>query len=801
MIIHSIELESFGCFLEPARFTLAPDRPNLITGPNGVGKSTLLGALSAAFVISHRSAADDIRRWQPWGRDLAPRVVVEFESGGKRYRLAKVFLQRQQALLEEKRPQGFVRLAEEDAVEERLPAFLGGAGRRGGDAKARHWLLGGLLWVPQNRLLETKVDGAIQESIRGAFGVQTRSSALQRILGEAAAQYAQDWTEKREQPKKGSPLATLPGEVDRLEEDVAGLKARLEELNTVRGRYAELSESIRTLQVDRETLEREARQLEQQSQQRRDLESRLREEQLGKQKAEADYGRLNGILDARATLASRRQAAEQRRQERAAAVEAAQAALRTSEEALQTARQRCQEELDGLRQQLEQLRAPSPAVLARLEQLYALRNELRARLESALLHAEILPEADGRVEVLEGEPGGWVELRRDQAARISGSPRIELRIPGFGRLRLSGPSASAAELRSRLEEAEREWARATEPFGEADLEELRGRRQQADALALEVDRAKNALAAHDRGISPEAVALGAARQRLHDARTLLEETEKELQKLDEEARQLASDPRTDAEIRQEVDRLALAAHGLGVSILELQQQLSAFPADLEQRLGHARRSLEELDRRLDQERQQLQQERDRLNRLQGQADYDSLAKAEALLEQKKGELARERLRAGANKLLKQTLDAVLEEMQRQVLPRVEQRASAILREITEGFAETVLLGGDGWSPQAIRPVAAPTEVKPELISGGEQEQLHLAVRLALADILTENEPFPVVLDDALLSTDEARLGRILDLLGQRQSRMQWLILTCHPERFASLVGAHWIRLGRRDAAA
>lgn len=800
MIIHSIELESFGCFLEPARFTLAPDRPNLITGPNGAGKSTLLGALSAAFVISHRSEHQDIARWRPWGRTLAPRVVVEFESGGRRYRLTKVFLQRAQAVLEEEGPQGFARLAQGDAVEERLPAFLGGSARPGVDARARPWLLAGLLWVPQNRLLETKVGPDLQDAIRGAFGVQTRSPALQKILAEIRELYGLDWTEKKEQPRKNSPLATLPGEIDRLEKEVAGLKARLDELDTVRNRYADLSESIRTLQGNRERIEHEVKQLEQQSQQRRDLEARLREEQLSRQKAEAEYGRLKGILDARATLASRRQAAEQLQRERAAAVEAAQAGLKAAEAALQAARERCRAQLDGLGQQLEQLRAPSPEVLARLEQLSALRNELTAKLESALLHAEILPEADGRLEVLEGEPVGWLELRRDQAARISGSPRIELRIPGFGRLRLSGPAASAVELRNRLIEADREWARATEPFGGAGLDELRERRRKADGLALELDRAKSALAAQDHGTSSEAVGLGAARQRLHDAQALLEETQKELQKLDEEARQLATDSRTDVEIRQEVDRLALAAHGLAISILELQQQLSAFPADLEQRLGQARRSLEALDRLLEEKGQQLQQERDRLNRLQGQADYDSLAKAEALLEEKKGDLARERLRAGANRLLKQTLDAVLDEMQRQVLPRLEGNASALLREITGGFAEGVVLEGGSWSPQAVRPAVAPVTVETDQISGGEQEQLHLAVRLALADILTEKEPFPVALDDALLSTDDARLDRVLHLVRQRQSRIQWLILTCHPERFSALEGARRIALGARSAS-
>jgi uncharacterized protein YhaN len=91
-------------------------------------------------------------------------------------------------------------------------------------------------------------------------------------------------------------------------------------------------------------------------------------------------------------------------------------------------------------------------------------------------------------------------------------------------------------------------------------------------------------------------------------------------------------------------------------------------------------------------------------------------------------------------------------------------------------------------------------VKPACVSGGEQEQIHLAVRLALADVLTENEPFPVVLDDALLATDDARLGRTVELIEERRGRMQFLILTCHPERFSGLAGARLIRLGQGAAA-
>ena len=45
-----------------------------------------------------------------------------------------------------------------------------------------------------------------------------------------------------------------------------------------------------------------------------------------------------------------------------------------------------------------------------------------------------------------------------------------------------------------------------------------------------------------------------------------------------------------------------------------------------------------------------------------------------------------------------------------------------------------------------------------------------------------------------MATDPARLARILQLLEARRPRLQILILTCHPERFASLTGANRVEL-------
>jgi uncharacterized protein YhaN len=75
-----------------------------------------------------------------------------------------------------------------------------------------------------------------------------------------------------------------------------------------------------------------------------------------------------------------------------------------------------------------------------------------------------------------------------------------------------------------------------------------------------------------------------------------------------------------------------------------------------------------------------------------------------------------------------------------------------------------------------------------LLSGGEQEQAYLAVRLALADLLTRQagKRELVVLDDVFTTTDEERLKRVLGIINEMREHAQFLILTCHPERYASL---------------
>jgi uncharacterized protein YhaN len=59
----------------------------------------------------------------------------------------------------------------------------------------------------------------------------------------------------------------------------------------------------------------------------------------------------------------------------------------------------------------------------------------------------------------------------------------------------------------------------------------------------------------------------------------------------------------------------------------------------------------------------------------------------------------------------------------------------------------------------------------------------------LAERVAEKQRQLVVFDDVLTATDAGRLSRIQAILEESADRLQVLILTCHPERYAGLAGS------------
>jgi len=121
-----------------------------------------------------------------------------------------------------------------------------------------------------------------------------------------------------------------------------------------------------------------------------------------------------------------------------------------------------------------------------------------------------------------------------------------------------------------------------------------------------------------------------------------------------------------------------------------------------------------------------------------------------------------------------TLSQARSSLQRRFAPRITQRAQEILGALTENRYHSLTMGED-FSLQA---GAEQEDVLHDAIwrSDGTVDQLYLSLRLAVAEELTPEAP--LVLDDALVRFDDARMAQALKILRQMAEKKQVICFTC-----------------------
>ncbi|MGO9385328.1 MAG: AAA family ATPase [Mycobacterium sp.] len=82
----------------------------------------------------------------------------------------------------------------------------------------------------------------------------------------------------------------------------------------------------------------------------------------------------------------------------------------------------------------------------------------------------------------------------------------------------------------------------------------------------------------------------------------------------------------------------------------------------------------------------------------------------------------------------------------------------------------------------------------ESLSGGAKEQLGILARLAGAALVAKEDTVPVVVDDALGFTDPDRLAKMGEVFDAVGAHGQVIVLTCSPDRYDGVKGAHRIDL-------
>lgn len=226
-------------------------------------------------------------------------------------------------------------------------------------------------------------------------------------------------------------------------------------------------------------------------------------------------------------------------------------------------------------------------------------------------------------------------------------------------------------------------------------------------------------------------------------------------------------------------------------------EAQAYREGAQGQLGRARSAMAELENEildgLEQNSPQISAKRRALN--EAEAAFDELSREWAMSEGRckalgdplvlESELmsveesyARLSLQYEALTLAIETMQSSNEEIQNRFSPQLGKLSTAIMSFLTGGKYDELLL--DRKFSATARRSGDTVAHEAAFLSEGTVGQLYLALRLAICELaLPENDPCPIILDDALVDFDEERTKRALELLGELAGKRQIILFTCH----------------------
>ena len=157
------------------------------------------------------------------------------------------------------------------------------------------------------------------------------------------------------------------------------------------------------------------------------------------------------------------------------------------------------------------------------------------------------------------------------------------------------------------------------------------------------------------------------------------------------------------------------------------------------------------------------------------------------LTQKQEELARLQQEYDAIALAMRALEQANTILETRFSPALGARAAKIFSALTGGKYDKVLLSRD--LTLSAEAAGDPMSRSIQLLSQGAADQLYLAVRLAICDmVLPAEKRVPLILDDALVTFDDTRLQAALDYLLTESAQRQILLFTCQNRERDYLAG-------------
>lgn len=301
--------------------------------------------------------------------------------------------------------------------------------------------------------------------------------------------------------------------------------------------------------------------------------------------------------------------------------------------------------------------------------------------------------------------------------------------------------------------------------------------------------------------------LGTRKDELEDARADLEATRQRRNRVSEEvaraAQQLESqrdrldgegglrdqldahidDYGTDEELEEAVEEADDEVESAREEVEAIADQLEELePEETRREAERLEEVYEERHRELEELKQKRRDTRIKIEAGDVEGLHDRIAEVEAEIDEHRDRLRRLQRKANTAKLLYRTLESSRRELRQTFLKPLRKRATRLVRRL---FPDARIEFDGGFRVQGlIRDRTATDDFS--ALSAGTSEQVGILVRLSLAQLVNEEQTYPLVLDDPFVATDDRRFDALLPILVEAAEDLQIVVTTCHWDRYRAL---------------
>jgi hypothetical protein len=248
---------------------------------------------------------------------------------------------------------------------------------------------------------------------------------------------------------------------------------------------------------------------------------------------------------------------------------------------------------------------------------------------------------------------------------------------------------------------------------------------------------------------------------------------------------------TDAELSQKAEVLEEEARRANALVTELRDELAgANPDTVAAALRSAARRVEAATRAHDEVVEALREVKTQLKVYGTEGRKGQLDAAETEREHAEAEYLRMQRRARAAELLRSVITRHRDATRLRYVDPFRSEVERLGRLV---FGDSFEVDIDSDLKICSRTLSGRT-VPYDSLSGGAKEQLGIVARLAGAALVAKEDTVPVVIDDALGFTDADRLVKMGAVFNAVGGDGQVIVLTCSPQRYEAVDGAHHIAL-------